>query len=59
MLEWVMGTVLRPVLETLEDTHQAAFIEECSRRYRLAYPPEAAGTTVLTFRRLFIVAQRR
>jgi trans-aconitate 2-methyltransferase len=58
VLEWVMGTVLRPVLETLDEACQAAFVEECARRYRAAYPPEADGATVLAFRRLFIVARR-
>jgi trans-aconitate 2-methyltransferase len=59
VLAWVSGTVLPPVLETLDEERQIAFVEECARRYRLAYPPEADGATVLPFRRLFIVAQRR
>ena len=58
VLEWVKGTVLRPVIDTLDDQRQAAFIEECDRRYQSAYPPGADGVTMLAFRRLFIVARR-
>lgn len=59
VLEWVMGTVLRPVLETLDRADQTAFLDECALRYRAAYPPESDGATILPFRRLFIVAVRR
>ena len=59
VLEWVMGTVLRPVLDALDQERRKAFIDACSRRYREAYPPEPDGATVLPFRRLFMVAQRR
>ncbi|MEX2423827.1 MAG: methyltransferase domain-containing protein [Acidimicrobiia bacterium] len=58
VLEWVKGTVLRPVLDTLDDQRGAAFVEECDRRYRSAYPRDADGVTMLAFRRLFIVARR-
>lgn len=59
VLEWVTGTVLRPVLETLDVTRQESFVQECARRYRSAYPPEPDGATVMAFRRLFFVARRR
>lgn len=59
VLDWVMGSVLRPVAEALDPNRRTAFLAECARRYRDAYPPEPDGSTVLPFRRLFIVARRR
>lgn len=59
VLEWVRGSVLAPVVDRLEGADRAGFLAECSRRYRDAYPPEPDGTTVMPFRRLFIVARRR
>lgn len=57
VLEWVRGSVLAPVIAALDDPEP--FLAECARRYRSAYPPQPDGTTVLPFRRLFIVARRR
>lgn len=59
VLHWVMGSVLRPVIDALDDARRANFLTECGRRYREAYPPEPDGSTILPFRRLFIVARRR
>ena len=58
VLDWVMGSVLRPVADALDDDRRADFLAECARRYREAYPPRSDGSTVLPFRRLFIVARR-
>ena len=57
VLEWVRGSVLAPVSAALDDP--TPFLAECARRYKLAYPPQSDGATVLPFRRLFIVARRR
>lgn len=57
VLEWVRGSVLAPVIRALEDPRP--FLTECATRYRSAYPPQPDGSTVLPFRRLFIVARRR
>ncbi len=58
VLEWVRGTGLRPVLETLTDeTERAAFLADYDARLRAAYPRTAVGV-ILPFRRVFAVAQR-
>ena len=58
VLRWVMGTVLRPVVEVLTPAERDRFLARCAGRYREAYPPEPDGSTVLPFRRIFIVALR-
>jgi trans-aconitate 2-methyltransferase len=58
VLQWVMGTVLRPVLAVLSPPERDRFLEGCARAYRTAYPPGTDGSTVLPFRRMFIVARR-
>jgi trans-aconitate 2-methyltransferase len=58
VLRWVAGTVLRPVLEQLEDDGRAAFTAEYAAALRAAYPRRADGTTVLPFRRVFAVGHR-
>ncbi len=55
--EWVRGTTLSPLLAALDPEDADAFFAECARRLGQAYPPRADGTTVLAFRRLFIIAQ--
>lgn len=55
--EWVRGTTLSPLLAALDPGEADAFFADCARRLLRAYPPRADGTTVLLFRRLFIVAQ--
>lgn len=59
VLDWVLGSVLTPVVSRLDDRRRRRFLGECARRYREAYPPQADGTTMLPFRRLFVVARRR
>ena len=59
VLGWVSGTVLRPVLAGLEDDAAAAFTAEYAAALRNAYPARPDGTTVLPFRRIFAVGQRR
>ena len=56
VLEWVRGTGLRPILNTLEDEDKAIFLSEYQQRLRKAYPMLANGRTLFPFRRLFIVA---
>ena len=58
VLDWVMGTGLRPVIELLEDEEErAAFLEPYSERLRAAYPRTPAGVD-LPFRRVFAVGHR-
>ncbi len=54
--EWVTGSVLRPVLDALDDDDRARFTEACQARYRQAYPRLEDGVTILPFPRLFLVA---
>ncbi|MER6913170.1 trans-aconitate 2-methyltransferase [Streptomyces sp. NPDC000594] len=59
VLDWIKGTVLRPILTELGEGTEAAdaFLGELGARLREAYPPGPAGT-VLPFRRIFAVARR-
>lgn len=58
VLEWVKGTGLRPVLNSLGDAERATFLAEYAQRLRVAYPLRANGKTLYPFARLFIVATR-
>jgi trans-aconitate 2-methyltransferase len=54
---WVTGSLLRPVLATLEGSDRERFAEICRPRYAEAYPADADGVTTLPFSRLFMVAR--
>lgn len=54
---WVTGSVLRPVLETLDGSQRDHFEHLCRAAYDDAYPMGADGMTTLPFSRLFIVAR--
>ncbi|GAA1290061.1 trans-aconitate 2-methyltransferase [Planotetraspora silvatica] len=56
-LTWVRGTALRPILDRLSPGEQEAFLAECGRRLREAYPREPYGTA-FPFRRIFLVAHK-
>jgi trans-aconitate 2-methyltransferase len=59
VLEWVRGTGLRPVLDTLTDqSEREAFLADYDARLRAAYPRTPIGV-VLAFRRIFCVGHRR
>ena len=58
VLRWVSGTGLRPVLAALSGDDLDAFTAEYSARLREAYPRRPDGTTILPFRRLFVVGHR-
>ena len=53
---WVVGTGARPTLEALPPALRATFEDELRSALRTAYPKQAHGT-VLSFRRVFVVAQ--
>ncbi len=55
--EWVRGTTLSPLLAVLDPGDADVFFADCAGRLARAYPPRADGTTVLPFRRLFLIAQ--
>ena len=58
VLDWVKGSVLRPILATLQPHEAEDFVGQLAEAYRSAYPMEADGKTVFPFSRLFIVARR-
>ncbi len=57
--QWFMGSLLTPVLERLKGAEREAFIRLYGEKVAAAYPRRADGRTLLTMRRLFIVATRR
>jgi trans-aconitate 2-methyltransferase len=57
VLEWVRGTGLRPVLNTLADDEAAEFSAEYASLLREAYPQRPYGT-VFGFLRTFVVARK-
>lgn len=59
VLEWVMGTLLRPILRVLTEPERDVFLDRVAEGYRQNYPPQADGTTILPFRRQFLIAVRR
>ena len=58
VLNWTMGTALRPVLDALDETLRPKFVEKYRDGLRQAYPRESDGATLFPFRRLFILAER-
>jgi trans-aconitate 2-methyltransferase len=55
VVEWAAGSSLRPFLEPLEAAQQVAFRRAYAEALRPHYPRRADGTTLLPFRRLFLV----
>jgi trans-aconitate 2-methyltransferase len=59
VVEWMMGTGLRPYLDVLTDpTERADFLAAYRERLARAIPPRPDGTTLFPFQRLFILARR-
>ena len=58
VLEWVKGSTIRPVLSALDAAGQAAFLAEYGALLAKAYPRRPDGTTLLPFRRIFVVATK-
>ncbi len=58
VLDWIMGTALRPIANALEGDERAAFINDMARRYRQAYPRRPDGSTLFPMQRLFVLARR-
>ncbi len=55
-MEWAAGSSLRPFLEPLDPAQQAGFRRAYAEALRPHYPRRADGTTLLPFRRLFMLA---
>ena len=58
VVEWLKGTGLRPFLDPLQSGEREAFLARYEAAVAKAYPPEADGTVLLPFPRLFFVAAR-
>ncbi|WP_405141869.1 trans-aconitate 2-methyltransferase [Sphaerisporangium sp. NBC_01403] len=57
VLNWIMGTALRPMLDRLgPGDRREAFLADCARELAEAYPREPYGTA-FPFRRVFVVAR--
>ena len=60
VVEWMLGTALRPYIQALAtDAERERFLDRCRVRMRDAFPPEADGSTLFDFPRLFMIARRR
>ncbi|NQU61689.1 MAG: trans-aconitate 2-methyltransferase [Rhodospirillales bacterium] len=55
--EWTKGSVLKPLLDVLDEDERGAFFDTYSGLMQKAYPVRADGKTLFPFRRLFIVAR--
>ena len=58
-VQWASGTSLRPFLDPLPADLRAQFLAAYSTAVAPHYPRRADGTTLLPFRRLFIVARAK
>lgn len=59
VVDWMMGTALRPYLDVLpEPEMREAFLAEFRHRIAQAFPPREDGVTLFPFPRLFMVAVR-
>lgn len=58
VLQWVLGSALRPLLAVLSEGEREVFLAEYGARLREAYPRESNGVTLFPFRRVFILASR-
>ncbi len=56
--EWAAGSSLRPFLDPLDEALRAGFRRAYAASMAVHYPPRADGTTLLPFRRLFVLARR-
>ena len=58
VVQWAIGSSLRPFLDLLPRQHHAAFLAAYDDALTPHYPRRPDGTTLLPFRRLFLLAQR-
>ena len=57
VVQWATGSSLRPFLDRLPPAMRADYLRAYAEAVRPAYPRRPDGTTLLPFRRLFMVAQ--
>ncbi|HWA46276.1 MAG TPA: trans-aconitate 2-methyltransferase [Hypericibacter adhaerens] len=58
VVTWTRATGLRPFMEPLDEDEKTRFEADYAERIRKAYPPEADGSTLFAFKRIFILAVR-
>ena len=58
VVQWAMGTSLRPYLDVLGPDDRIGFLAAYAEALRPHYPPQADGSVLLPFRRLFILAKK-
>lgn len=57
VLNWVIGTAMRPIRAALDDERWNAFVRELAPKLAAAYPARPDGSTWFEFRRVFAVAR--
>ena len=58
VVDWLRATGLRPYLDRLDEPRRADFLARYRDAIARAYPPQADGSVLLRFPRLFVVARR-
>lgn len=58
IVEFTKGSFLRPILDTLNEEEATAFLHEYAERVGPSYPRRPDGTTLMPFRRLFLMATK-
>ena len=58
IVEFTKGSFLRPILNILNAKEAEAFLREYAERVGPHYPRRSDGTTIMHFRRLFMVATK-
>ncbi len=57
LVEWYMGSRLRPFVAALPEGERAAFLAEVAARFAKMYTPLPDGTVLMWFPRLFVVVK--
>ena len=59
VVEWLLGTGMRPYLDRLKPEQHPSFKQQCRDRFATAFPAGANGKITMLYPRLFIVAYRK
>jgi trans-aconitate 2-methyltransferase len=59
VVQWALGTSLRPYLDALSPSDRPGFLAAYSALLKPHYPQRADGSVLLPFRRLFIIATKK